>query len=169
MTIPLPIETERLTIRRFTTADRAALAALYADPAVMRYISYGVLDKTGLERVLAKYARVEAGHGFTFWAIVDRATDRFVGDVGFGVYEPTGEPELGYSLARSAWGNGYASEAAGACVAAAFEHLAVPRVIALVDVDNTASLRVAERIGMERQGLVDAHGRPHVLFVKARG
>lgn len=168
MTIPLPIETDRLTIRRFTSADRSALAKLYADPEVMRYIPYGVLDEAGLEQVLAKYARVEADRGFTFWAIVDRATARFVGDVGFGVYEPTGEPELGYSLARNAWGNGYASEAARACVVAALEHLDVPRVVALVDADNTASLRVADRIGMERQGLVDAHGRPHVLFAKAR-
>ena len=54
-------------------------------------------------------------------------------------------------------------------VIAALEHLDVPRVVALVDADNTASLRVAARIGMERQGLVDAHGRPHVLFAKARG
>jgi ribosomal-protein-alanine N-acetyltransferase len=168
VTIPLPIETERLTIRRFTAADRAALAALYADPEVMRYISYGVLDETGLAYVLAKYERVEAERGFTFWAIVDRESGGFVGDVGFGVYEPTGEPELGYSLARGAWGKGYASEAAGACLAAAFEHLDTPRVVALVDADNTASIRVAERIGMERQGLVDTHGRPHVFFVKAR-
>jgi RimJ/RimL family protein N-acetyltransferase len=168
VTIPLPIETERLTIRRFTAADRAALGELYADPDVMRYIPYGVLDEAGLEHVLAKYARVEAERGFTFWAIIDRAADRFVGDVGFGVYERTGEPELGYSLARGAWGNGYASEAARACVTAAFEHLGVPRVVALVDADNTASLRVADRIGMERQGLIEAHGRPHVMFVKAR-
>lgn len=168
MTIPLPIETERLTIRRFTAGDRAALAELYADPDVMRYIPYGVLDAAGLERVLEKYARVEAERGYTFWAIVDRVTDRFLGDVGFGVYEPTGEPELGYSLARSAWGNGYASEAARACLAAALAHLDVPRVVALVDADNARSLRVAERIGMERQGPVDAHGCPHILFAKAR-
>jgi RimJ/RimL family protein N-acetyltransferase len=164
MTAPLPIVTERLLIRRFTPEDIEGLAALYADPEVMRYIPYGVLGKAGLDRVLEKYARVEAEHGFTFRAIVERSTGRFVGDVGFGVYEATGEPELGYSLARSAWGHGYATEAASACVA----HLDAPRVVALVDAENEASLRVAERIGMERQGTVDAHGRPHVLFAKER-
>jgi ribosomal-protein-alanine N-acetyltransferase len=160
VTIVLPIVTERLLIREFTPEDIESLAALYADPEVMRYISYGVLDDAGLERVLEKYARVEEEHGFTFWAIIDRTTGRFLGDVGFGIYDATGEPELGYSLARDAWGHGYAAEAAAACLA----HLDAPRVVALVDAENEASLRVAERIGMERQGTVDAHGRPHVLF-----
>lgn len=168
MTIPLPIETERLVIRAFATDDRAALAALYADPEVMRYIPYGVLDDDGLERVLEKYARVEEEHGFTFWAIVERATGSFLGDAGFGVYEETGEPEVGYSLARSAWGRGFASEAAAACLAAAFEHLDARRIVAVVDAENAASVRVAERIGMERQGLIDAHARPHILFAKER-
>jgi RimJ/RimL family protein N-acetyltransferase len=168
VTIPLPIVTERLAIRPFTDADRPALGALYADPEVMRYISYGVLDAAGVDRVLAKYARVEDERGFTFWAMVERGTDRFLGDVGFGVYDATVEPELGYSLARSAWGHGYASEAASACIGAAFVHLDAPRIVAVVDADNAASARVAERIGMQRQGPIDAHGRPHILFAKER-
>ena len=93
---------------------------------------------------------------------------RFVGDVGFGVYEPTGEPELGYSLARSDWGRGYATEAARACLDAALTHLTDARVVALVDAENHASLRVAERIGMRHVDTVEAHGRPHILFEKVR-
>jgi ribosomal-protein-alanine N-acetyltransferase len=168
VTLRLPIETERLLIRRFEPEDVVELGRLYADPRVMRYISYGVLDAAGLERVLSRYARVEAEHGFTFWAIVERATGRFLGDVGFGVYEPTGEPELGYSLATDAWGHGYATEAARACLDAVFGQLGAARVVALVDTANGASLRVAKRLGMQRQGVVDAHGRPHVLFAKER-
>jgi RimJ/RimL family protein N-acetyltransferase len=167
VTIPLPIVTERLLIRAFTADDRQAVTALYGDPEVMRYIPYGALDEDGIARVLAKYARVDARYGFTYWAVVDRATSRFLGDVGFGVYA-TGEPELGYSLARAEWGHGYASEAAAACIEAAFRHLGAPRVVALVDAENTASLRVADRIGMRREGLVDAHGRPHMLFAIER-
>jgi ribosomal-protein-alanine N-acetyltransferase len=166
--IPFPIETERLLIRPFEPEDRQALAELYADPEVMRYIPYGVLDDDGLERVLEKYARVEEEHGFTFWAIIERSTGAFIGDAGFGVYEATGEPEVGYSLVRSAWHQGFASEAAAACLGAAFEHLEAPRVLAVVDAENTASVRVVERLGMERQRLIDAHGRPHILFAKER-
>ena len=166
--IPVPIETERLLIRAFEPKDRQALAALYGDPDVMRYIPYGVLDEDGLEQVLAKYVRVDEEHGFTFWAIIERSTGLFLGDAGFGVYEETGEPEVGYSLARSAWGKGFATEAAAACLAAAFEHLDARRIVAVVDVENAPSARVAERIGMQRQGLIDAHGRPHILFAKER-
>ncbi len=168
MTIPLPLVTERLIIRPFDAEDRPALAALYADPEVMRYIPYGVLDEAGVERVLAKYARVEEEYGFTVWAVVERSTGALLGDVGFAVYEATGEPEVGYSLVRSAWGQGFASEAAAACIAAAFEHLEAPRVVAVVDAENAPSARVAERIGMRRKGLIDAHGRPHILFAKER-
>jgi RimJ/RimL family protein N-acetyltransferase len=134
----------------------------------MRYIPYGVLDDAGLAQVLAKYEHVDQERGFTLWAVVDRETERFLGDAGFGVYGPTGEPELGYSLTRAAWGCGYATEAAAACLEAAFAHLDAPRVVALVDAENAASARVAEKIGMEQQGVLAAHGRPHLLFAKER-
>ena len=87
-----------------------------------------------------------------------------IGDVGFGIFEPTGDIELGYTLARDCWGRGYATEAAAACLAAGLRHLGAPRIVAAVDAENDASMRVAERIGLARIDTVEAHGRPHVLF-----
>ncbi len=89
-----------------------------------------------------------------------------IGDVGFGIFEPTGEIELGWTLARDRWGRGYATEAAAACLSAGLAHLGAPRIVALVDAENEPSLRVAERIGMARIETVEAHGRPHVLFAR---
>jgi ribosomal-protein-alanine N-acetyltransferase len=77
--------------------------------------------------------------------------------------------ELGYTFARRAWGKGYAREAAAACLAAGLAGLDVPRIIAVADVENPASHRVAESIGMRRDGGIDAHGRPHLLFIAERG
>jgi RimJ/RimL family protein N-acetyltransferase len=66
--------------------------------------------------------------GFSTWAVVEKESGTVVGDVGLGVYEPTGEPELGYTLA-AVWGRGYGLEAARAGVAA-FEHLPARRLVA---------------------------------------
>jgi RimJ/RimL family protein N-acetyltransferase len=99
--------------------------------------------------------------------LIESATDRLIGDVGFGVFAPTGDVELGYTLGRNAWSRGFATEAASACLAAALKYLAVPRIIAVVDAENASSQRVAERIGMARLETTAAYGRPHVIFAAA--
>jgi [ribosomal protein S5]-alanine N-acetyltransferase len=87
-----------------------------------------------------------------------------IGDVGFGIFEPTHEVELGYTLAREFWGRGYATEAAASCLSAGLAHLDVPRIIAVVDAENRPSIRVAERVGMERVETIVVHRRQHLLF-----
>ena len=146
--------------------DSEAMLDVYGDPEVMRFVPGGALEGLAAVRAtLEEYTRVHASRGFSSWALVERRTGRPVGDVGFGVFAPTGDVELGYTLARAYWGRGYATEAARACLAAGLAHLAAPRIIAVVEEANEASQRVAERIGMTRAGTVDAHGRPHALFV----
>jgi RimJ/RimL family protein N-acetyltransferase len=165
--VPLPIETERLLVRAFVPdEDAEAMLAVYGDPEVMRFIPGGPLtDLAAVRATLEAYTRAHASRGFSSWAIVERETGIPVGDVGFGVFEPTGDVELGYTLARACWGRGYATEAARACLAAGLAHVAVPRIVAVMEVANEASQRVAERIGMTRAGTVEAYGRPHALFV----
>jgi [ribosomal protein S5]-alanine N-acetyltransferase len=168
MSIPLPIETERLLLRAFAADDISAIAAVYGDPEVMRYVSLGVLDRRGTQELLEQYAQAQGERGFSTWAVVEKASGRVVGDAGFEVYKPTGEPELGYTLAADVWGRGYASEAARACVDAAFAHLSVRRIVAKVEVGNDRSLRVAERIGMRPVGRIVVQSRPHVLLAVER-
>jgi RimJ/RimL family protein N-acetyltransferase len=166
MRVPLPIETERLTIREFLPdADADAMLTVYGDPQVMRFVPGGAFRGIDTMRARLKtYARDSSRRGFSSWAIVERESRRVIGDVGFGVFAPTGDIELGYTLAREVWGHGYATEAAGACLAAGLAHLSAPRIIAVVDEDNSRSQRVAERIGMTRLETIEAHRRPHVLF-----
>jgi ribosomal-protein-alanine N-acetyltransferase len=167
VSVPLPIETERLLVRAFAPEyDTAPMLNVYGDPEVMRFIPHGALDRDAVRATLETHASNQATRGFAFWAVVERETEQVIGDVGFGVFEPTGDVELGYTLARSVWGRGYATEAAGACLAVGLAHLAVPRIVAVVDTRNEASLRVAERIGMARIETIRAHGRPHVLFAR---
>jgi RimJ/RimL family protein N-acetyltransferase len=162
MPIPVPIETERLTIRAFDPdGDAEAMLAVYGDdPEVMRFIP-------GLATVRARletYRRASSRRGFSSWAVAERENGRVFGDVGFGIFEPTRDIELGYTLARAYWGRGYATEAAEACLALGLALLGAPRIIALADEENVASQRVAERIGMTRLETIEAHFRPHLLF-----
>jgi RimJ/RimL family protein N-acetyltransferase len=155
----------------------------------MRYIPEGAVGEATAARMLGEYARAQDELGFSVWAVVLRADGSVIGDAGFGVNTTrgqapavrrpgataespgpvpvtvsSGELELGWTLLREHWGRGYATEAARACLAAAFAHLPVERVVALVDVDNEPSKRVAAKIGMVPLQTIDAHGRPHVLF-----
>jgi ribosomal-protein-alanine N-acetyltransferase len=134
----------------------------------MRFIPGGaVADEQAVRSLLDRYVEAHRRLGFSSWAVIERKTGRPIGDVGFGVFEPTGEIELGYTLARDSWGHGYATEAARSCLAAGLEQLVVERIIAVVDAENQRSLSVPERIGMRRIETIQAHGRPHVLFAAA--
>jgi len=170
MSIPLPIETERLLIRPFSPgSDTSAMTAVFCDPEVMRFIPGGALsEEAAVKTLLERYAARQEELGFSSWAIVERGTGRLIGDVGLGVLRQTGDVELGYTLARAFWVNGYATEAAGACLAAGLAHIDVPRIIAVVDTENEASLRVPVRIGMKRLGSVDVDGRRHAVFAAWR-
>jgi [ribosomal protein S5]-alanine N-acetyltransferase len=168
MPIPLPILTERVLIRPFTPdTDARQMVRVYCDPEVMRFIPGGALaDEEAVRSLLDTYARTQEERGFSSWALIERDTGELVGDVGFGIFDRTGEIELGYTLARDYWGRGLATEAAGAALASGLAHLEVRRVIAVVDAENHASLRVPQRLGMRRVGDVEVYGRRHVLFAR---
>lgn len=167
--LSLPIVTPRLHIRPFAPGDAVPMMDVYADAEVMRYIPGGALrDKHAVQRIMDEQLLAHASRGYAYYAVVLSVDGRVVGDAGFGVFEPTGDIELGYTFARWAWGNGYATEAAAACLAAGLSDLGVSRIIAVADVENVASHRVADRIGMRRTAEIEAHGRPHVMFVGTR-
>jgi len=164
--IPLPIETERLLLRRFDPErDSEPMLAVYGDPEVMRFIPGGPFAGLGAVRArLDRYAQEHEGRGFSFWAVVERESGEVVGDAGFGVFPETGDVELGYTLRRDRWGRGYATEASRACLEAGFAHLDPARIVAVVDEENPRSFRVAEHLGMVRIDTVRTNGRPHALF-----
>jgi RimJ/RimL family protein N-acetyltransferase len=168
VTVPLPIETERLLIRPFDEPDADAMAKIYGDPEVMRHIWLGPLDRERTIALLEEYRSAQDEHGFSTWAVVEKESGTVVGDVGFGIYAPTGEPELGYTLAAPVWGRGYGLEAAHACVDAAFAHLPYSRLVAKVEPENAPSLRVAEQLGMHTVETIDVDGRTHLLLALER-
>jgi RimJ/RimL family protein N-acetyltransferase len=103
------METERLHLRPFTADDVAAIHRVYSDSEVMQYVSGGpVADLAGTEAMLREYGDQEAA-GYSFWAVIERAGGEVLGDAGLDLLEGRGpEVELGYTIGRAWWGQGYA-------------------------------------------------------------
>lgn len=145
------LETERLVLRALRRSDIDDYAALNADPDVMCHIG-GVWDRGRSWRHLAFLIGHWPLGGAGMWALEHKETGAFVGIVGFS--EPEGWPgfELAGKLVRRWWRHGYATEAARAALAHAFDVLEKDRVISLVRPHNRASIRFVERLGESLQG-----------------
>jgi [ribosomal protein S5]-alanine N-acetyltransferase len=145
------LETRRLRLRLPTLEDAAGVAAYASDPDVARYVSWPLHRSLADAETFLTYAigaiEKDIEHN---WVIVDRATSSVAGTIGLRVQAH--RRELGYALARRWWGRGVATEAAEAVVAWALAQVGVFRVWAVCDVDNVASARVLEKIGMQREG-----------------
>ncbi|MFJ7910841.1 GNAT family N-acetyltransferase [Kitasatospora sp. NPDC096204] len=147
------LETERLLLRRFTTADVDRLVELDGDPEVMRFLTGGKPSaREWLEgKVLPLYLEHYRRYGdLGWWAAEERVGGAFLGWFEF---RPTregerGEVELGYRLRRAAWGRGYATEGARALVRRGFAELGVERVVAYTMAVNAGSRRVMEKSGL---------------------
>jgi RimJ/RimL family protein N-acetyltransferase len=163
----ITVETERLTLRGWRDDDLDALAAINADPEVMRYILDGsVRDRQQSAAALEKMVRDWAQRGFGLFAVEVRETGVLIGWAGLAVPEflPEVMPavEVGWRLARTAWGHGYATEAAAAALRFGFDDRGLDRIISIRHVDNARSARVMDKLGLtyEFDTVVPGHGQP---------
>lgn len=147
------LETERLLLRRFTMSDADNLVALDSDPDVMHFITGG--RATSREEILTDFLPAflryyERFAGYGFWAAIEKASGEFIGWFHFRPPEGAApdEPELGYRLRKSAWGNGYAAEGSRALIRKGFAEFGVRRVSAETMVVHAASRRVMEKAGL---------------------
>jgi RimJ/RimL family protein N-acetyltransferase len=147
--VPPMLLTPRLELRAFRPDDLDSLAAIYADPEVMRYIRGGVAEGPRTREQTAAsmdaYAEEWTQRGYGVWAVVNRADGQLLGVCGF-----VDRAEIGYIFGRASWGHGIATEAARACLWYGFEHLGYEEIGAGAKSENVASLRVLEKLGMRR-------------------
>jgi ribosomal-protein-alanine N-acetyltransferase len=163
------IETERLELRPSTVADLGALHELYADPGVMRYAGGPTRAVEESEARLLRLIEHQERHGFSLWAVVERASGNVIGDAGLVLREHRGpEIELGYRLKSPFWGKGYATEAAGAWLAYGFDELGLRRIVAVAHPENVASQRVLEKLGMRFERMTTCDGGPARLYAVVR-
>ena len=157
------IETGRLVLRAHQIDDFDAVAAMWSDPEVVRYIGGRASTREESWARLLRYAGNWAMLGFGFWTIRDRSTGVYLGeggllqgqrsiDPGFGAV-----PEVGWALISSARGRGYAHEAVAAMLGWA-DAQAIDRTACLIEPDNTPSIRLAQKLGFKEYARTTYHG-----------
>lgn len=150
MPVETVLETERLWLTNWLPDQVDDLLALHGDPLVSRYLDADAKPWTREKAAarLALWAQNFAEHRMGKLRLIRKDDGALVGRAGFGIYEPTGEPEIGYALFPAHWGQGYAYEAACGLRDWIFATTARDHFIGLADVRNAASLKVLRRIGM---------------------
>jgi RimJ/RimL family protein N-acetyltransferase len=172
--IEIPVlESERLKLRGHRLDDFVHSAPMWADPEVTRYIGGKPLTE---EESWARFLRY-VGHwsllGFGYWLVEEKATGNFIGEVGFADYKRDlpalkGLPEIGWVISPQASGKGYATEAVHAAVAWGDTRFPSAQTACIIDPDNLASIRVAEKCGYRQSQLTAYKGHPTVMFVRDR-
>ena len=160
------LTTDRLTLRELTEDDVDVLHEVLGDPVAMaHYPAPKTRDETlaWIRWATDSYER----NGFGLCAVVQTADGAFLGDCGPMLQPVEGElvPEIGYHIVRRAWGQGYATEAAGACRDLVLGDLGYERVVSIVAPDNLASRRVAEKVhATMREFTWEKNGQPMCLY-----
>lgn len=149
----------------FTEADFEPYAEMCGDPEVMRYVGDGKpMDRHMAWRGLAASLGHWTLRGYGMWAAEERTSSTLVGRIGF--FYPEGWPgfELGWTLRRRFWGQGFATEGGRAALEFAFSELGQPQVISLIQPENVASIGVAERLGERRVDSVEVLGKKALVY-----
>ena len=158
------VKTERLVLRKFRLSDADAMNRVFGDPEVM-YFGDGVQTPKWVHEWLHRcFENDRQKSGIGPLAVVEKSSTETIGYCGLFYFpDVCGQPEteIGYRLVRPYWGRGYATEAARAVRDYAFNILRLPRLIAMIDPQNVASIRVVEKLGMHYEKDVMFEGYTH--------
>jgi len=172
------IRTDRLLMRRWIESDREPFAELNGDPETLKFFP-GTLDAAASDAFVDLIEERFADQGYGLWALEVSASGRFIGYTGLNPMPPdvpgAGGMEIGWRLAKHAWHQGYATEAARAALAVAFDGAGLEEVWSMTAVLNEPSIAVMRRLGLAEVGrfdhprVPDGHPlRPHVTYHLAR-
>ena len=164
------LETDRLILRGYSVDDYAAFYTMAQHPDFHRYLSPEPMPAEEVWKAILRSAGHWALLGFGFWAVEDKSTGQYVGNVGFlnlkRDLEPSlgDAPEIGWVMSPEVHGQGYASEAVTAALAWGRQHFGPVRTVCIIDPDNEPSLRVAAKFGYHEYTRGLYHGKPIILL-----
>ena len=159
------LETSRLTLEEIQDDRFEELAALLANERVHRFFPK-TLNRTESRDFLEKVQKRQEEEGLSFWAVIRKEDERFLGICGLlkQVVEGEEEIEVGYRIDDTFWGKGYGTEAAAGCMAYAKEKLGLSSLISLILPINKQSIRVAEKNGLQVEKEAMFHGQLHRVY-----
>ena len=171
---PVRLETDRLILDAHTAEDFEALAALWADPAVVRHIGGQAASAHESWMRLLRYRGLWPLLGYGYWAVREKRSGRFIGDLGFADFrreiEPSicGIPEAGWVFAVWAHGHGFAGEALQAALKWLDSQTFISHCVCLIAPDNKASIRLAERNGFSKTHTTSLKGEYTLLLTRPK-
>ncbi len=165
----MELETERLRLRMFEQRDLEAYAQMCAKAEVMRFIGGRSLTRDETWRQIALFLGHWELRGYGLLAVEEKDGERFVGRLG--LWNPEGWPglEIGWAIDLPYWGRGYAAEGGRAVLRYAFEEMRISSLISIIHPDNTASIRVAEKVGETFRRRDVVNGSPALIYGIERG
>lgn len=167
------LETERLRLRGHGLRDFEPMLAMWTDEGVTRFIGGRPSTRDEVWARLLRYVGHWALLDYGYWAVEERGSGVFIGEIGFADFkremEPSfeGIPELGWALTPSAQGKGYATEAVRAAIDWGHARFAGARIVCMISPENTASIRVAEKTGFHQFAETNYKGSPSLLFERS--
>lgn len=144
------IKTDRLLLRPMEITDIDDMLRIFTDPPVLDSFGIPPFSRYQMESWVQRNLQHQDEYGYGLFSVILSSNDQLIGDCGLEQMKLEGETEveLGYDFLSEYWHQGYATEAAKAVCEYAFGELNLPRLVSLIRVGNDASIRVAERIGM---------------------
>ena len=170
MTTAPAIETERTILRAHRLDEFEAYAAMWADPAVTRFIGGKARTREESWIRFLRHPGMWSMIGYGFWAIEEKSSGRFIGEAGFHdlkrdlVPSIEGTPEAGWGLIPSAHGKGIASEVIGGILDWARDRPGFEKTVCIIDPDNAPSLALARKLGYRQKSITTYHGEPTILL-----
>ncbi len=163
------LETKRLYLREHTEADAENAFILNSDPEVIKYTgddSFKTIEEA--KEFLLKYNHYKT-YGFGRWAVIEKLTENYLGWCGLKYSPDLNEFDIGYRLMKKYWHQGYATEAAKACLEIGFKQFNMPAIVGRAMKENTASIKVLEKIGLsflEERNCAENEGVVYIIHKK---
>ncbi len=168
------IETLRLKLRAHRREDLQSCFSMWADPKVVQFIGGKPSTEQQTWARILNYAGLWSLLGFGYWAIEEKVSGDFVGELGFADFKrdisPSldGVPEVGWALAAPFHDQGYATEALHAVLQWGDQNLLAPRTACIIHPDNLISIRLAEKCRFIKTQPTTYLGQPTILFSRAQ-
>lgn len=160
------IETARLQFRRFTLDDLPLLIEQRSDPEVNKYLGgVRLQNPTALATRIRFYIGCYESHGVGMCAMIWKETGEIIGSAGLQPLEGTDEIEVGYSMVKPFWGRGIGTEAARGWLEYGFGTMGLDRIVAVAQLENSASRRIMEKLGMQHEKTEDHYGAACAFYV----
>jgi RimJ/RimL family protein N-acetyltransferase len=165
----MQLETERLLLSEWQEEDFPAFRPIATHPEVMRYIMDGQPwpDERIHDFIRTQRERM-ATYGWCRWKLTLKSTRKLIGFCGPGIMHDMEYPELGWWLARHVWGQGLATEAARAALADCMLRAGLERLVSVANRENTASIRIMQKIGLKYWRDAEHSGQPSVVYTMER-